>query len=382
MREPDAGLRKITDSSALSPEISGSAGELTAAQETPETRARGHLNELVNASPSRPPLGTGEPGVQLAPALEFEPGTLAQEVEDRTYEGTVKLRVEAPSLRQMLQFVDEVCQRPELRLLKLAGNGHGRIGSEMWLALREQLHLKELLLEIEGVTRVDLPSGQNQFDDEPLFGVGLAEEGQSSSEGPEWHRSFSLPQMLVESGLLSPEQVASIQRDARQEKLPLADVLVRQGMILPLQLAVLSAVYLGLPMVDLRSQNIDPQVSNLLPEEIARRYRVLPLEKQGDRLTVAMADPTDLRLIQDLTTRTGSTIDPVIATDRDVLEQIDNSYRLIQNSTTFEQANGELSAPGERLTPRLLRNAPPVQIIDLLFRQALQDRATLCQLQV
>ena len=376
MREPDTDLRKITDSLARTPEISGSPGELTAAQEATESRTRGRLNELVSASPRRSPLETGESGVLLAPAPELKPGSLAQEVDDRIYEGTVQLRVEAPSLMQMLQFVDEVCHRPELRLLKLVGNGHRPMALEMWLALREQLNLRRLLLEIEGVTRVDLPSGPGQFGNETVFGVGLAEEGRSLSQGPEWQRCFSLPQMLVESGLLSPEQVASGQRDARQEKLPMADVLVRQGAILPLQLAVLCALHLGLPMVDLRSQDIDPRVSNLLPEEIARRYTVLPLQKQGDRLTVAMVDPTNLRLIQDLTTRTASTIDPVIATHRDVLEQIDNSYRLFQSPITLQEPGGEITAAGERLTPRFLRNAPPVQIIDLLLRQALQDRAS------
>ena len=62
-------------------------------------------------------------------------------------------------------------------------------------------------------------------------------------------------------------------------------------------------------MVDLRGQTIDPEAVALLPEAAARRYIALPLSKQGDYLTVAIADPSDLGTLQDLTARTGSFIE-------------------------------------------------------------------------
>ncbi len=139
---------------------------------------------------------------------------------------------------------------------------------------------------------------------------------------------FSLPQMLVESGLMSWDQINDAQRTARREKLPLADILVRDGLVLSLQLATLSALNLGLNMVDLGSQDIDPAAVALLPEEIARKYSVLPIKKVDGRITVAMTDPTDLQLIHDLSSRTGATIHPVTAVRKDILEHIDVAYRL------------------------------------------------------
>ncbi len=64
--------------------------------------------------------------------------------------------------------------------------------------------------------------------------------------------------------------------------------------MLPRDLATLTAINLGLAMVDLRSETIDPQAVARVPEDVARKHTVLPVAKLDKRLTVAMADPTDL----------------------------------------------------------------------------------------
>jgi len=180
--------------------------------------------------------------------------------------------------------------------------------------------------------------------------------------------------MLVEAGILSAEQVVKAQEVAQQERLPLGRVLARDGLVLSRELAALTALHLGLPMVELRSQTIDPLALALVPEETARRYIVLPLKKGGDHLTVAMTDPTDLQTTQDLAALTGSAIEPMIATPEDILGHIDLCYRLTEDLS--EGFSGGEEKPSRRVTARLLRDAPPTQVIDLLLQQALQDRAS------
>ena len=189
--------------------------------------------------------------------------------------------------------------------------------------------------------------------------------GQSSKS-----RTFSLAQMLVETGMLTAAEVTQAQEVAWRERQPLGQVLVRDALVLSRDLATLTALHLGLTMVDLRSQTIDPAAVALIPEETARKNLVLAIQRDGDRLTVAMTDPTDLQLHQDLATRTGCTIEPVVCTQEDIQEHVDLSYRLTMQAPTKE------AAPTERVTARLLRNALPAQVIDLLLRQALQDRAS------
>jgi type II secretory ATPase GspE/PulE/Tfp pilus assembly ATPase PilB-like protein len=149
---------------------------------------------------------------------------------------------------------------------------------------------------------------------------------------------------------------------------------VRDGLILSRDLATLTAVYLGLTMVDLRSETIDPKAISLTPEDVARKCLVFAIRKNESHLTVAMTDTTDLQLLQDLAARTGYTIEPVITTSEDIQEQIDLSYRLTQ-SLKVEDSQ-ELTHPGERVTAKHLREALPTQVISMLLGQALQDRAS------
>ena len=185
----------------------------------------------------------------------------------------------------------------------------------------------------------------------------------------------SLSQMLIEAGILAADKVQKVQEVAQRERQPLGRILVRDGIILSRDLATLTAVYLGLAMVDLRSETIEPEAITLIPEEVARKHLVLGIKKIDRQLTVAMTDPTDLQLLQDLAARTGSIIGPVIAIDEDIQEQIDLSYRLTQ-PLDIDASLAEIGESGERVTAKHLREALPTQVITLLLTQALQDRAS------
>jgi type II secretory ATPase GspE/PulE/Tfp pilus assembly ATPase PilB-like protein len=185
----------------------------------------------------------------------------------------------------------------------------------------------------------------------------------------------SLAQMLVEAGILAADQVMKVQEVARRERETLGRILVRDGVIMSRDLATLTAVYLGLTMVDLKSEAIDPNSVALIPEDVARKNLVLAIKHTENRLTVAMTDPTDLQLLQDLTARTGFTIEPVIAIAEDIQEQIDLSYRMTQ-PLKMEASLEEMTEPGERLTAKHLREALPTQVITMLLSQALQDRSS------
>ena len=209
-------------------------------------------------------------------------------------------------------------------------------------------------------------------------GEGLSAQAtgyQTALEQSPRSRAFSLAQMLVDAGILPADEVAKAQETAWRERRPLGRILVRDGLVLSRDLATLTALNLGLAMVDLRSQTIEREAVRQIPEDVARRYMVLPVSKQGDHLTVAMTDPTDLQVIQDLAARTGCTIEPVITTDEDIKEHVDRAYRLIAQPLA-DEAGADGQGPAERVTARHLRDAQPAEVIELLLQQALQDRAS------
>ena len=190
-------------------------------------------------------------------------------------------------------------------------------------------------------------------------------------------RTFSYGEMLVEAGMLSQEGVANAQQAAREEGLPLGRVLVRDGLVLSRDLAAFTALHLGLTMVDLRSENLDPEVVSLLPEDTALKYTVLALRRNNGRLTVAMAmaDPTDLQAIQDLTARTGFTISPVVAEDQELVEHIEIAYKKVHEPSE-EDGGAEGALAGGRLTADQLRTAQPARFVDMLLAQAHHDGAS------
>ena len=202
----------------------------------------------------------------------------------------------------------------------------------------------------------------------------IVEEGETLHEGehPQVARPRSFAETLVEAGMLSETAAERAQLAARREGLPLSRVLVRDGLVLSRDLAAFTALHLGLTMVDLRSETLEPEIVGLLSEDIARRYTVLALRKTNGTLTVAMADPTDLQTIQDLTARTGYSIEPEVASDQELQEHIDIAYRMVKTEDTGEGTE----ITGGRVTASSLAAAPPAQVIDLLLVQASHDGAS------
>jgi type IV pilus assembly protein PilB len=203
----------------------------------------------------------------------------------------------------------------------------------------------------------------------------LTEAGRNQADPRDFARAGanSFANMLVEAGILSQQQLAIARKTARRDKQSLVRVLERDGLVLSRDLAALLALHTGLPMADLRSETIDPKAVGILPQDIARKYVALPISKNDHSLTVALPDPTDFQAIQDLTIRTAHIIEPVIATAKDIVEHIDLSYRLTEIAASTE---GEEQSEDTRLTANRIRDAQPAEVIDLLLRQALQDRTS------
>jgi type IV pilus assembly protein PilB len=162
-------------------------------------------------------------------------------------------------------------------------------------------------------------------------GLSLLSDGDQpevSLDPPARSRKLTFAEALVDAGMLPTEDVGKAQTASNREEISLPRILSRDGFIVSRDLAAFMALQLGLTMVDLRSENLDPEVVHLLPQDIALRYTVLALRRDDGAITVAMADPTDLQTLQDLTARTGFRIDPVVAEDQELQEHIAIAYRL------------------------------------------------------
>src|SRR5262245_28370244 len=139
-------------------------------------------------------------------------------------------------------------------------------------------------------------------------------------------RLLPLGDLLVAHGLITREQLADALRTQRSSKEKLGSILVRKNFITEDQLAGFLSHQYGVPSVTLTAAIIDPLVPRLIPADVARRYDLLPIKREGDTLTLAMADPVNVHAIDHVTFVTGLRVLPVVAAQGAIREAIEKAY--------------------------------------------------------
>ena len=191
-----------------------------------------------------------------------------------------------------------------------------------------------------------------------------------------------LGQVLLDEGLITVEQLARALDAQRTTSAPLGAVLVGQGAVPEDQMTQLLSVHLDTPLADLKHMEIDPEVAQLVPEDFARRNLVLPLHRENGHLAVAMGDPSNVHLLNDLRLITGLPILAKIAGPSDILVNLTRIHsmhpRLVEAARTLQESRPEMHL--DRVMTLELASvtsgSPAVEIVNLLIRQGLRDRAS------
>ncbi len=187
-------------------------------------------------------------------------------------------------------------------------------------------------------------------------------------------------EQLVHDGLVTREQVAKALEDARSNGTRLGFSLVKLGFVGEPDLVRTLARQYRVPAVDLERVKLDPKLLKLIPAEIASKHQVLPLRRVGRTLTVAMANPTDLGVIDDLKFITRFDIEPVIAGEFTLRKTIEKEYessdeRINDLLKQFDQEDLEvLEDQEEELSVGALQaqveEAPVVKLINGILSDA------------
>jgi type IV pilus assembly protein PilB len=188
-----------------------------------------------------------------------------------------------------------------------------------------------------------------------------------------------LGQILVDQGVITAKDLErALQERAKKGQL-LGRVLVDLGMVKESDLVSALARQIGLRFVDLSDANIEPGAAALLPEQVAKRYKALPIGYEDSKLIVAMADPANLFALDDIRTITGTEVLPVVATAADIEAAIRKYSRFDQSvealgAEAAEAADGDLldATKGEVA----VEEGPIIKMVNLLITQAIGDRAS------
>jgi type IV pilus assembly protein PilB len=132
--------------------------------------------------------------------------------------------------------------------------------------------------------------------------------------------------VLIRDGLLTRDQLERVKQEAKQSSTSVNYALVKLGIVPEVELTKLIAKTSRMPAVDLSRFEVDARIIKLIPAELATKHLVLPLKREGRTLTVAIADPNNLGILEDLKFITRYDIFPVLAGEYTLRSVIEKQY--------------------------------------------------------
>jgi type IV pilus assembly protein PilB len=192
-------------------------------------------------------------------------------------------------------------------------------------------------------------------------------------------RIKDLADVLLEEGLITEEQLQRAQTEQERKGRSLGRVLIELGLVKETDLVAALARQVGLEFVDLTDHQIDPSAASLISDQVARRYRAMPIGFEDSRLVVAMSDPSNVFALDDIRTITGLEVKPVVATAADIDSAI-RKYGQFEQSVEDIASEASSAATGESADldaiEAAIEDAPIVKLVNLLITQAVTDRAS------
>jgi len=189
---------------------------------------------------------------------------------------------------------------------------------------------------------------------------------------------------LLAKGIINQEQVDRAKGEMKKTGLSAEKTLEKLGYIT--EEAIMNAVAdaVGILYIDLKDYLIDTEVLKLLPEALARRYKIIPIFRIGDTLTVATTKPADIVLLDDIRVKAGvRAVEPVLSTEKAIDKAIDQYYGVTGNLDdvirSIDKAKlhspGALAQSSESLA-RVAEEAPVVKLVNLILMQAVKEKAS------
>jgi type IV pilus assembly protein PilB len=185
-----------------------------------------------------------------------------------------------------------------------------------------------------------------------------------------------LGERLIESGLITPDQLDLALREQNRTKERIGEILINLGFVTQELISSVLASEAGVTFIQLDNYLIEPSALKAVPEAMARQHKIIPILLEPPRLTIAMANVFDVLAIDEVQRVSGYIVDVASATESSVLASIDRDYaggasleEIIQKSVRQVEA-GRISEAD------LASGAPIVRLVEQIFITAVQGRGT------
>ncbi|MGZ4957000.1 MAG: GspE/PulE family protein [Methylobacter sp.] len=195
-------------------------------------------------------------------------------------------------------------------------------------------------------------------------------------------KKIRIGDLLVQNQIITQEQLTSALAEQKKTGRQLGRTLINLNVISETELLNFLSQQLKIPFLDILQYPRKPELTKLLSEALARRFRVLLLENNEFDVLLAMADPTDLMGLDELTRILKKTIRPVVVRESDLLMAIDQSYRRTDEIDNLaEQLRSDMSEDDNidlnmLLTSADAADAPVVKLLKSVFEDAIKVRVS------
>jgi type IV pilus assembly protein PilB len=202
--------------------------------------------------------------------------------------------------------------------------------------------------------------------------------------------SVRLGEILLKESLITQDQLDKALEFQRSNGGKLGSCLTKMGFITDDDITgVLSRQY-GVPSINLKYYEIDPNVIKLIPQDTALRYQVIPLSRVGSVLTIAMTDPTNVFAMDDIKFMTGFNVEPVVASESAIAESISRFYggsassheelSSLMKDLVDEDQELELAAEEQEMDAAMLEKAaeeaPIIKLVNLILTDSVKRGAS------
>ena len=199
-------------------------------------------------------------------------------------------------------------------------------------------------------------------------------------------QSNRLGEILVKNNLIDREQLAQAIEEQKLSggQVRLGTILVKQNLITEQNLTAFLSKQYGVPTVNLTDYEIDPAVIKIIPPEVVQKYQLVPVNRAGATLIVAVSDPSNLFAIEDIKFMTGYNVEMVVATERDIKATIDRYY---DQSASLADVMGDMDLEDLEVVgdddnvdvvslERATEDAPVVKMVNAILQDAIRKKAS------
>lgn len=192
-------------------------------------------------------------------------------------------------------------------------------------------------------------------------------------------QKIGIAELLLKENLITQDAIDKAKEEIKRTGLSIEKALEKLGFITGEDIVKAKAAALGIPYIDLTDYFIDEELIKLIPENIAKKYKAVPLFKIGKSMTVGMVDPQDIVALDQLRNIAKmDTVDQVLVSEKGIQKILDSYYGagscVEEIAKTIEEKNTS-KAQGKD-TAEFAEEAPVIKLVNLMIMQAVNDRAS------